>query len=293
MSDYIGRFAPSPTGLLHLGSLIGALASYLDAKAAGGCWLLRVEDLDPPREMTGAGEQILESLIAHGLQWDDDVLWQSRRHSAYTDAIDSLMGQDKGYFCTCTRADIQANHGVYSGRCRGQIRKPDTAFATRAQLPDIDIALTDGIQGHFHQNLQHDTGDVIVRRKDGLFAYQLAVVVDDAYQGITHVVRGSDLLESTPRQIALQQLLKFPTPQYAHFPVVTDRQGHKLSKQTFAKALPARDTIKNLITALEFLQQDLPPSHLRHNTRAVLDWATAHWCLEKIPRCLAVEGKTL
>ena len=235
MSRYIGRFAPSPTGLLHIGSLIGALASYLDAKANQGLWLVRMEDLDPPREMSGAASAILQSLEDHGLAWDGEVLWQSQRHDAYRQVIDDLLLANKAFYCTCSRSDLQENKGIYQGRCRGCITPPSAQdFAVRLQVGNKPIAFNDAIQGHFSQQLERDVGDVVLQRKDGFFAYQLAVVVDDAYQGINHVVRGADLLDSTPRQIHLQRILAYVTPQYTHFPVITNKHGTKLSKQTFA-----------------------------------------------------------
>lgn len=288
MPDYIGRFAPSPTGLLHLGSLIGALASFLDAKANSGYWLLRIEDLDPPREMPGAAEAIIDSLRAHALQWDGEIVWQSRRIQAYTNVIDELLAQDNAYYCTCSRADLRATQGIYRGRCRGQTKAPEQEYAIRAKLPDVSVTFEDIVQGHYCQHLLNELGDVIVQRKDGLCAYQLAVVIDDVFQGVTHVVRGSDLLDSTAWQIGLQQLLGLPTPRYAHIPVVTDQQGQKLSKQSFAAALCNRDTTKNLITALQFLQQSTPPAHLCHNAQSIVDWAAQHWQLQQVPKCHAI-----
>ena len=288
MPDYIGRFAPSPTGLLHLGSLIGALASYLDARAAQGLWLLRMENLDPPREMQGAAQAILGSLLAHGLQWDGQVLWQSQRLKAYTLTVDHLLQQGQAYYCTCSRADLKVTNGIHAGRCRECSQQPSQAFAIRVQLPNTVLKFTDAIQGPCHQHLQQTVGDTIVQRKDTFYAYQLAVVVDDAYQNITHVVRGSDLLDSSPRQIALQKLLGLPTPHYAHVPVITNQQGQKLSKQTFAKALCERDATTNLLKALAFLQQTLPPMHLSKNTQSILAWAIDHWVMAQIPHKMSI-----
>ena len=274
---YIGRFAPSPTGPLHIGSLISALASYLDAKANSGLWLLRMEDLDPPREMPGAAEQIIECLQQHHLQWDDDILWQSQRHNIYHQTVEQLLTERKAFYCTCSRADLQQSGGIYNGHCRGQQQPPKQANAIRLQVPDQALGFDDQIQQHFNQHLQQDVGDFVIRRKDSLFAYQLAVVVDDAHQQVTHVVRGSDLLDSTPRQIFLQQQLGLATPHYCHLPVVTNEQGQKLSKQTYAKALSADDAPGNLLKALFFLQQTLPPKSIQQDCRAILHWAIEHW----------------
>lgn len=231
---YIGRFAPSPTGLLHIGSLLTAVASYADARAHQGKWLVRIEDLDPPREMPGAAADILRTLEAFGFEWDGEVAYQSRRYDLYQDTLDRLKAAGLVYPCYCSRKDWQAaaTHGadgfVYNGRCRNPQQRPDTQNKTpawRIQAPDRVIGFSDGIVGHYAQNLAHDIGDFVLLRADGYWAYQLAVVADDADQGITHIVRGQDLLVSTPRQIYLQQCLGVPTPAYAHLPLLTNNQG--------------------------------------------------------------------
>lgn len=289
MTEYIGRFAPSPTGELHIGSLIGAVASYLDAKANQGKWLLRMEDLDPPREVPGAASAILRSLEDHGLHWDGAVLWQSHRHKAYQSTIEQLLATDHAFFCQCSRSQLKKTNGIYLGTCRGQLSPPTgREYAIRMQVPAATISFNDLIQGHCAQQLQQELGDFVLKRKDGLFAYQLAVVVDDAEQGISHIVRGSDLLDSTPRQIYLQRALNLPQPDYAHVPVITNRQGQKLSKQTFAPALLANQAASNLITALRFLQQPLPPSELQQPEQ-ILAWAQRHWSLSRIPALLQIE----
>lgn len=285
MPDYIGRFAPSPTGQLHLGSLIGALASYLDARAHRGQWLLRIEDLDPPREVPGAAQDILASLRHHGLHWDGEPLWQSQRHDAYQHIIKQLLANGQAFYCTCSRSDLQATGGIYPGSCRGQQQQPDRDYAIRLQLANKTLAFEDGIQGHFSQALQQ-IGDVVLQRKDGFFAYQLAVVVDDAFQGVSHVVRGSDLLDSSPRQMFLQQVLGYATPLYAHVPVITNQQGQKLSKQTFAEPLKSTAACSNILAALAFLQQPIPPQHLHGQLENLLDWAVEHWSLKAIPSIL-------
>ncbi|MDG1773920.1 MAG: tRNA glutamyl-Q(34) synthetase GluQRS [Oceanicoccus sp.] len=289
MSRYIGRFAPSPTGLLHIGSLIAALASYLHARASQGQWLVRMEDLDPPREMPGAASAILQSLEDHGLTWDGEVLWQSQRHDAYRQVINDLLLANKAFYCTCSRSDLQGSNGVYQGQCRGCVTPPrDHDFALRLQVEDKAVAFDDEIQGRFSQQLEREVGDVVLQRKDGFFAYQLAVVVDDAYQGVSHVVRGSDLLDSTPRQIYLQQVMAYTTPDYLHFPVITNEQGDKLSKQTFAAPLDSREACKNLCVALAFLKQALPPEELCQQVNHIVAWAVEHWSVDDIPGVLGL-----
>ena len=222
---YVGRFAPSPTGLLHIGSLLTALASYADARAHGGKWLVRMEDLDPPREMAGAADHILRTLEAFGFEWDGEVAYQSRRHHLYEDALGRLKDKGLVYPCYCSRKDWQAAAGmgadgfVYNGRCRVPEHRPSENGkppAWRIRVPDEVIGFDDAIVGHYAQNLASDIGDFVLLRADGFWAYQLAVVVDDAEQGITHIVRGQDLLVSTPRQIFLQSSLGFMQTSYAH-----------------------------------------------------------------------------
>ncbi len=293
MTDYIGRFAPSPTGDLHIGSLIGAVASYLDAKANQGKWLVRMEDLDPPREVPGAASSILQSLEDHGLLWDGEVLWQSDRHEVYQAAIEQLLETGHAFFCQCSRSELKNNNGIYIGKCRGQLSPPtdrgyDQDYAIRLQVPAETIVFDDLIQHHFSQHLERELGDFVLKRKDGLFAYQLAVVVDDAAQGVSHIVRGSDLLDSTPRQIYLQHCLNLPQPRYAHFPVIANALGQKLSKQTFAPALQAKQACSNLITALSFLQQPLPAKELQQQPEQILAWAVQHWSLSRIPAQLQI-----
>ncbi len=284
---YRGRFAPSPTGPLHLGSLIAALASYLDAHHNGGTWLVRMEDLDPPREETGAARRILSSLVNHGLHWDGDALFQSRRDGAYAAALGELAAGGRLFSCDCTRA-LLGPDGACRGHCRtrqGQLSEP---AATRIAVPpECHIRFTDRIQGIVDTALGADVPDFVVRRKDGLDAYQLAVVVDDAWQGITHIVRGSDLLDSTARQIFLQQVLGYPTPQYSHLPVITDGAGQKFSKQNHAPALDDHNAPANLRTALRFLRQSEPPVALG-TAGKILAFASQHWAPGKIPPALSI-----
>ena len=287
---YRGRFAPSPTGPLHFGSLIAAVASYLEAKTREGEWLLRMEDLDRPREMPGAADVILRTLQAFGFEWDGPVLYQSRRDEAYAAALERLRQAELVYGCACTRREIadSAIDGidgpVYPGTCRGGLPSGKSPRAWRMVTEDRNIALDDAIQGRLSQNLQRDIGDFVLKRADGLYAYQLAVVVDDAEQGITHVVRGADLLDSTPRQIYLQQTLNYATPRYAHVPVAANAGGEKLSKQTLAAALDAASAAPLLWQALQFLGQRPDPALQQADLDAVWAWAQAHWQLERIPR---------
>ena len=287
---YRGRFAPSPTGPLHFGSLIAAVASYLEAKTRKGQWLLRMEDLDRPREMPGAADVILRTLQAFGFEWDGPVLYQSRRDEAYAAALERLRQAELVYGCACTRREIadSAIDGidgpVYPGTCRGGLPSGKLPRAWRMVTEDRNIAFDDAIQGRLSQNLQRDIGDFVLKRADGLYAYQLAVVVDDAEQGITHVVRGADLLDSTPRQIYLQQTLNYATPHYAHVPVAANAGGEKLSKQTLAAALDVASAAPSLWQALQFLGQRPDPALRQADLDTVWAWAQAHWQLERIPR---------
>jgi len=257
-----GRFAPSPTGPLHFGSLVAAIASFLQARSQGGEWFVRIEDLDPPREQQGAADEILYTLEALGLTWDGPVWRQSARHVAYEAALGRLRELGAIYACRCSRREISDSsvHGIdgpiYPGTCRNRPADNNAKHSLRVRTDATTVSFDDRWQGRIDRDLAGDYGDFIVRRADGLFAYQLAVVVDDAAQGITEVVRGVDLLESTPRQIHLQRLLRLPTPSFAHHAVVVNDDGQKLSKQTQAKPIDARrDGIAVLKRALEFLGQ--------------------------------------
>ncbi|MCX8113770.1 MAG: tRNA glutamyl-Q(34) synthetase GluQRS [Burkholderiaceae bacterium] len=241
---YRGRFAPSPTGPLHAGSLVAALASWLDARAHGGAWLVRIEDLDPPREVPGSAEAIVRTLARFGFEPDEPVVRQSRRGALYEAAFARLRAAGLVYPCTCSRKDIEdaaraagANSGIYPGTCRGRPSGAVARAAWRVRVPGETVAFDDRAAGRCSQNLAREVGDFVVLRADGPWAYQLAVVVDDAEQRITDVVRGADLLDNTPRQIFLQRALGFATPRYLHVPVVTNERGEKLSKQTGARAL--------------------------------------------------------
>ncbi len=290
MDPYRGRFAPSPTGPLHFGSLVAAVGSYLEAKTHGGLWLLRMEDLDPPREQPGAADAILRTLEACGMAWDGEIMYQSRRSETYRAALARLEAQGLAYVCGCTRREI-ADSGlgpdgalIYPGTCRAGLAPGKTPRVTRVLVGAGVIGFEDALQGPLRQDLAAETGDFVLRRADGLHAYQLAVVIDDADQGITDVVRGADLLDSTPRQIRLQRLLGLPTPRYLHLPAAVDANGEKLSKQTLAPPVDARDPVPALVQALEFLGQ-APPEQLRHATLAEFwSWSLAHWDAGRIAR---------
>jgi len=263
---YRGRFAPSPTGPLHFGSLVAALASCCDARAAGGEWLVRIEDVDLPRARRGAEHAILTALERLGFTWDGPVVRQSERRRDYAAALAALRTRDLVYECACTRRELEAaplgasGERVYPGTCRDGIaagRRERAQRAWRVRVGEAAVHFCDRLQGTQAQDLGRDVGDFVIRRADGLFAYQLAVVVDDAAQGITHVVRGADLLASTPRQIFLQRLLGYPTPSYLHVPVALGRDGEKLSKQTGAPTIGA-EAIGALLAAWRFLDQSLP-----------------------------------
>ena len=290
----IGRFAPSPTGPLHFGSLLAALASYLEAKTQDGLWLVRMEDLDKPREVAGAANHILNTLEKFGLEWDGEVVYQSQRSALYQEALNQIKAKSLIYQCSCSRKEIAdsynqrpAQHGIdgliYPGTCRDKSStvKP---YAERIKVKDQNISFNDAIQGRINQNLATQIGDFVLKRADGLFAYQLAVVVDDYLQGVTHVVRGADLLDSTPRQIYLQQVLGYSTPKYAHIPVASNQAGEKLSKQTLATPIDANNAPNLLINALDFLGQTPPQDLSNYKAQEILAWAMQHWALDKIPK---------
>ena len=274
---YIGRFAPSPTGPLHFGSLLAALASFLDARANQGKWLMRVEDLDPPREPAGSAELILQQLQDLGMDWDDEVLYQSSRLDAYEEVMDQLQEKGLCYPCDCTRPQIREMGSVYNGSCRERGAPPETPYALRLKTDALEIGFDDEIQGHFAQQLESEVGDFVIRRKDELFAYQLAVVVDDEFQNITHVVRGWDLLDSTPRQIYLQRALNYQEMSYAHIPIIVDEKGQKLSKQSFAPSIETDRASRAIYKALTFLGQAPPTEIEKESPKSQLQWAIGSW----------------
>jgi glutamyl-Q tRNA(Asp) synthetase len=261
MAEYIGRFAPSPTGPLHFGSLVAALASYLAARSAGGKWLLRMEDLDKPREQPGTADDILRALDKLGLEWDGPVIYQSTRLERYRAVLDDLARRGFAYPCACTRRELEDSalaidgSRIYPGTCRRGLAPGKTARAVRVRTHGAPIGFADTVQGWLEQRVETEVGDFVLLRADGITAYQLAVVVDDLDQGITDVVRGADLLDSTARQIHLQRLLGARTPRYAHVPVVVNAAGEKLSKQTGARPLDLSDPQAELARARRFLNQ--------------------------------------
>jgi glutamyl-Q tRNA(Asp) synthetase len=262
MSPYRGRFAPSPTGPLHLGSLVAAFGSWLLARHAGGRWLVRVEDLDPPREVDGAAAMQLATLSAFGLESDETIVRQGQRDDLYRAALEQLLASGEAFVCHCSRADLAASGGVHRGCVAGAWRSDPSI---RLAVPDgTTLAFDDAIQGRVTQQVDREVGDFVLRRADGFWAYQLAVVVDDAAQAITDVVRGADLLDSTPRQILLQRALGLPTPRYAHLPLVVDAQGRKLSKSLASLPIDAGDPLPALRAAWAVLGQ--PPSVLASET---------------------------
>ncbi|HEX6998673.1 MAG TPA: tRNA glutamyl-Q(34) synthetase GluQRS [Gammaproteobacteria bacterium] len=286
---YVGRFAPSPTGPLHIGSLTTAVASWLHARQRGGEWLVRVEDIDPPREQPGAAAAILQTLDAFGLHWDREVLFQSSRLAAYEEAVGRLLDHGLAFHCSCTRSEVRAvagEHAPYPGTCRTR-RQHRRATAVRARVEPGVVRFDDGVQGAVENRLDRTLGDYVIRRRDGLPAYHLAVVIDDAAQGVTDVVRGVDLLESTAAHIHLQRALRLPAPRYWHLPVVVDATGAKLSKQTGARGLTAADPAA-AVEALRYLGLDVPPELEGERPEVLWQWALPRWRIEALAHATRV-----
>ncbi|WAH54025.1 tRNA glutamyl-Q(34) synthetase GluQRS [Pseudescherichia vulneris] len=281
-SHYIGRFAPSPSGELHFGSLIAALGSYLQARAQQGTWRVRIEDIDPPREVPGAADTILRQLDHYGLHWDGEVLWQSQRHEAYREALNDLRQRGLSYYCTCTRARIQSIGGVYDGHCRQRNNGPENAALRLWQHQPV-LHFHDRLRGDLYADEALAREDFIIHRRDGLFAYNLAVVVDDNFQGVTEIVRGADLIAPTVRQISLYQQLGWQPPDYVHLPLALNSDGNKLSKQNHAPPLPEGDPRPVLIRALQFLNQDVTSNWQDLPTAALLQHAVENWDLSRVP----------
>jgi glutamyl-Q tRNA(Asp) synthetase len=281
-STYRGRFAPSPTGPLHLGSLLAAFGSWLLARQAGGQWLVRIEDLDPPREIAGMADVQLRTLAAFGLESDGPVLWQSERSDVHRAALDRLFASGDAFWCHCSRSDLVADAGVHR-RCVATTQRPDPAARFRVQ-PFTTLAFDDAIQGRIAQDLGAEVGDFVLKRADGCWAYQLAVVVDDAAQGITEVVRGADLLDSTPRQILLQRALGLPTPRYAHLPLVVNNDGRKLSKSLAAVPVDPGDPLPALQATWRALGQEPRVLAGAGSVRAALQAALREFMPPAIPR---------
>ena len=275
-ADPVGRFAPSPTGPLHFGSIVAAVGSYLSARHGGGRWLLRIEDVDVPRSVPGAADGILRTLERFGFEWDGPVVWQSARTPAYDEAFARLRANGRVFGCACTRKEMAdsmlARDGTrrYPGTCRTGLPPGRAARAWRLRVEPGVVAFDDAVQGHVEEDLAADVGDFVLLRADGLFAYQLAVVVDDAEAGVTEVVRGADLLDSTARQIVLQRLLGYPTPAYAHLPVASN-------------AVASADPAGVLVDALDFLGQGPPPGLAGSGLAAVWAWARQNWAMARVP----------
>ncbi|CCW32684.1 tRNA glutamyl-Q(34) synthetase GluQRS [Xenorhabdus nematophila] len=281
-SLYIGRFAPSPSGDLHFGSLVTALGSYLQARACRGKWLMRIDDIDPPREIAGAAGRILKSLEHYGLYWDGEVLYQSQRHEAYRTILEQLKQQEKSYSCTCTRQRIQQLGGFYDGYC--QYLSPSANHAAIRLKQHYPVyGFHDKLQGYITVHKAMAEEDFIIHRKDGFFAYNLVVVIDDNYQGVTEIVRGADLIEPTVRQLSLYQHLNFKMPDYVHLPLVLNTEGNKLSKQNHAQPIHLGDPRPLLINALSFLNQPAIAGWQDLTTEQLLGHAIAGWNINTVP----------
>lgn len=278
-----GRFAPSPTGPLHAGSVLAAVASFLQARSRGGRWYVRIEDVDEPRTVAGAAETILRQLQQLGMIWDAEPVYQSKRKHLYQQALLKLQQQHWVYACDCPRNRV--NGTVYDGRCRRApaIKGKPAGLRVKCDVQENRISFHDQVQGKITESLSQSCGDFIIKRKDGLFAYQLAVVVDDAEQGVGEVVRGNDLLDSTARQIYLQRLLQLPTPAYLHIPLITDAHGNKLSKQNYAPPVDSSNPLPVLFDSLQRLGQKPPPSLRHENLSRIWEWAQANWKPARIP----------
>jgi glutamyl-Q tRNA(Asp) synthetase len=287
---YIGRFAPTPSGPLHFGSLIAAVGSYLDAHAHQGEWQLRIDDIDQPRTAPGATEAILKALEGFGFEWSGPVVYQSQRIKAYEQALEILEARAHLYACACTRKDIaeQGSPGhygpIYPGTCRNGIQPDQSPRALRCLTTSDPVCLDDRLQGRYCQQLENEIGDFVVRRADNIIAYQLATVVDDADQQVTDIVRGVDLLDSTPRQIHLQNLLGLPTPRYLHLPIAVNDQHEKLSKQTHARPLDTHHCVQQLFHTLVFLNQTPPAELARASLEELWNWAKQHWSTASLPQ---------
>jgi glutamyl-Q tRNA(Asp) synthetase len=291
--NYIGRFAPSPTGPLHFGSLLAAVASYLQARTHQGRWLVRIEDIDPPRAQAGAGKQILEALNAYGFDWDGPVSYQSRSTEKHQSCVDDLLERALAYPCECSRRTLSdeprgALGPIYPGTCRNGCGRSDVTI--RARTDNQPVSFVDPLQGPITQRLESESGDFVIKRRDGLIAYNLAVVVDDHLQDISEVVRGIDLLDSTPRHIHLQRLLGFATPDYLHIPVATNSVGQKLSKLTGAQGIPLKNPRPQLVAALAALRQEPPPKLEQAPLTEIWNWAEVHWTLGPLSGVTSVTG---
>lgn len=284
---YRGRFAPSPTGPLHFGSLVAALASWLDARANNGEWLVRIEDIDPLRVVAQSEQQILYSLEAHGLSWDGPISYQNQRHEFYKEALNQLQAGSKTYSCICTRADVADMGGAYDGRCKVASVSAENPHSIRFAIEE-SVRWHDFIQGTAEFDKARFQGDFVLFRRDEIYSYQLAVAVDDWQQEITHVIRGFDLFDSTARQLILLKALDREPALYGHFPVAMGSDGRKLSKQNQAEPLDDKKAVRNLIAALKFLGQKIPQDFENSDPAKVLDFATAQWDIDKVPETQSI-----
>jgi len=286
--SYIGRFAPSPSGPLHFGSLIAALGSYFQAKSQQGQWLVRIEDLDPPREMPGASSLILETLEAYQLHWDGEVVYQSQRHELYQEQINRWLQSGQAYYCQCTRKQIKASGGFYTGTCRDLALKNHQQCSIRLRMTHPIYQFEDQRHGILSIPTALADEDFIIKRRDGLFAYNLAVVLDDIEQGITEVVRGADLIEPTGRQISLYQMLDAEPVSYLHLPLALDESGHKLSKQNHAKAIDNSNPKPALLDAMSFLGFDIDKEIQSASVEEIIEWGVKNWRVVQLPKATEI-----
>jgi len=289
LSDYRGRFAPTPTGPLHFGSLVAALASFLDARKNNGQWLVRIEDIDPLRELPGASSYILQTLEAHHLLWDESVRYQSLQSDAYEVFIEQLRNNDHTYLCPCSRKTLIENNGSHSVECRPTHPKNTQQLAIRFNTESKSYSWKDLLLGQRSYTAKEGIDDFVIKRKEGFYAYQMAVVCDDIDQNISHIIRGSDLLDSTPPQLALYQAANTPTPQFGHIPVIVNASGQKLSKQNQAPAICNKAASLNLQKALFSLNHPLPKELHRAPVNDIINWAILNWSLNKLPKTLAIQ----
>ncbi len=295
---YTGRFAPSPTGAVHYGTLVAAVGSYLQAKINNGKWLVRMEDVDVTRKVEGADVDILNTLEEFGFEWHGDVVYQSQQTGHYQEALDQLISQSLVFTCVCSRRALaESNSKIYPGTCRTRLlgkadknitREP---HALRIFVDDVTIEFNDTVMGKQIQNMKRECGDFIIKRRDNLFAYQLAVVVDDALQKINEVVRGADLLTVTPRQIYLQQRLNYPTPNYCHLPLVVDANGNKISKSEGTAKVNIKDKKKLLVSVLQFLSQTPPDDLADSSLNDIWAWAIKHWDISLVSKAITIKTK--
>jgi len=288
--NYKGRFAPSPTGPVHYGTLVAAVGSYLQARKNNGEWFVRMDDVDTLRIVDGADSDILHTLDHFGFKWDGEVTYQTQQIDSYQQALEKLVSQSLVFPCTCSRKILaKTDSKIYPGTCRHRALAENEEHALRILSQDFDIKFDDVVMGKRSQNIERQCGDFIIKRRDGLFAYQLAIVVDDAIQGITEVVRGADLLDSTPRQIYLQRLLNYPTPRYCHLPLAVDDLGNKISKSGGATKVETKDREKLLISSLHFLGQKPPGDLVKSNINDIWSWAIKNWNVKYVPEDMNIK----